>query len=311
MDNSRRRAKTWAYPRHLSYEKHLRGIAANWFRAKNYPTHPRYPYILAEYRDWSNNIILPDVAEYIQVQRQGFPLHKYIHHGLSSQAMLFNLVGPLIVRHDLEPLQVTLRNSGVRIPQGAISASLEYENRSVFNEDAGQPTSIDLVLHDSTGSPFLFIESKLVETGFGGCSVFAQGDCDGRNPAQDFSLCYLHHIGRRYWELMEKYGFLTGALRHNLTCVLAVYYQFFREVLLALELKGCFVLLYDERNPSFECGDSNNKRGLMPFLTSLVPADLQNRIATISIQQLAAEIRATGRHEWISEFDRKYGLTGQ
>jgi len=45
------------------------------------------------------------VAAYIEeehaqreAQQQGFPLHKYTHHGLSSQAMLFNLVGSLIVR---------------------------------------------------------------------------------------------------------------------------------------------------------------------------------------------------------------------
>ncbi len=64
------------------------------------------PYLLAEWEDWGSNIILPEVAEYITKERQirsakkGFPLHKYIHHGLSSQAMLLNLVGPLIVRQD-------------------------------------------------------------------------------------------------------------------------------------------------------------------------------------------------------------------
>jgi len=308
MENSRARAKTWTYPRHLAFEKALRLMAANWFRAKGFATHQRYPYILADYADWAKNIILPEVAAYIRSQRKGFPLHKYIHHGLSSQAMLFNLVGPLIVRQDLEPLQNTLRKNGVVIPDSTISASLEYEDRRVFNEDAGQPTSIDLVLHDSGGSAFLFIESKLVETGFGGCSVFSQGDCDGRNPAEDFSLCYLHHIGRRYWELLDKYGFLEGALRHNLTCMLAAYYQFFREVILALELGGSFVLLYDQRNPSFECSGSKGKRGVMPFLLSLVPAALQSKIHTITMQQLAADIRATGRHDWMAEFDQKYGL---
>jgi len=49
--------------------------------------------------------MLPEVADYIRQQAseaeeesENFPLHKYIHHGLSSQAMIFNLVGPLLLK---------------------------------------------------------------------------------------------------------------------------------------------------------------------------------------------------------------------
>ena len=70
-------------------------------------------------------------------------------------------------------------------------------------------------------------EAKLVEKEFGGCSAFAKGDCDGHNPAKDFNLCYLHHIGRRYWELMGKHGFLDGPLAKDSVCIMASYYQFF------------------------------------------------------------------------------------
>ena len=55
-------------------------------------------YILAKRDGWRNNIILPEVAEYIEKEKQRreqagepFPLHKWIHHGLSSQACLFIL----------------------------------------------------------------------------------------------------------------------------------------------------------------------------------------------------------------------------
>ena len=77
----------------------------------------------------------------------------------------------------------------------------------MFNENYGQPTSIDLVVEGGAGET-LYMEAKLVEPGFGGCSVFRQGDCDGRNPVGDLSQCYLHHIGRLYWDRLREHGLL-------------------------------------------------------------------------------------------------------
>lgn len=315
MTSSRARARTWPYPRHRCFRKELQSAAAKWFADRGLAVSTRYPYILADRKEWPENIALPEVAAYIkqeqarrEARRQGFPLHKYIHHGLSSQAMLFNLVGPLIVSGDPEPLRQAFAWQGIAWPRGELGAGFEYEDREVFNEDAGQPTSVDLVLKGNEGSPRLFVEGKLVEREFGGCSVFEGGDCDGRNPAGDFSLCYLHHIGRRYWELLEKHGFLSGPIGQNATCILATYYQFFREVIFALELGGSFVLLSDERGPTFSCDGPQGRRGLMPFLLSLLPESVHDRIATVSIQQVVAAVRSSGRHEWIAEFERKYGL---
>jgi POLQ-like helicase len=315
--SSRARARTWPYPRHRDFQTKLRTAASTWFREKGFATSPSYPYILANWDNWPQNVILPEVASYIQAvreqrkaQQQGFPLHKYIHHGLSSQALVFNLIGPLIVRNDLDLLREAFLRQGVIWPEGSIRASFEYENRAVFNEDTGQPTSIDLVISDNQDHPRLFIESKLIEQEFGGCSVFQAGDCDGRNPADNFSLCYLHHLGRQYWPLLEKYNFLSSTIGQNATCILSTYYQFFREVTFALELGGAFVVIYDERNPTFISNSSPVKRGLIPFLLSMVPPSLHSRIASVSIQQILATIKASGRHEWTSEFERKYALGG-
>ena len=160
------------------------------------------------------------------------------------------------------------------------------ENRKIFNEDSGQPTSIDLVLKGYDNTRSLFIEAKLVEREFGGCSVFQGGDCDGYNPAKNFNRCYLHHIGRLYWTLLEKYGFLSGLVGASPICPLALYYQFFRELLFAIESGGDFVLLYDERNPSFYSNGLSGDRGLMPFLITFVPAKLRSRIHSTSIQHV-------------------------
>ena len=315
--SSRQKAQIWPYPRYRFFQDHMRAAASGWFAAKDYPVDHHYPFILDSWDHWQRNIILPEVAAYIEdvrqqraKDRQGFPLHKYVHHGLSSQALLFNLAGPLVVRNDLQPLLDVMRAAGVRLSRQPVSASFEFEDRAVFNEDSGQPTSIDLVLTDEAGKPCVFVECKFTEAEFGGCSVFAQGDCDGRNPANDFPACYLHHIGRRYWELLDQYGFLNGPLRDDMLCVLSNHYQFFRCLLTALHYSGTFVVLSDSRSPVFECtGKQGQRRGLLPLLLELVPEPLRGQVASISVQDLVTALEQSNKHEWLNEFKRKYGMT--
>ena len=313
--NSRRLARTWPYPRHSDFVKSLRKAASDWFRVKGFLVQSRYPFILSGWEEWPKNIVLPQVVEFIRkchrdraAVQQGFPLHKYIHHGLSSQAFLFNLMGPLITRNDLEPLKEVLESKGLIWPGNANQPCFEYEDREIFNEDSGQPTSIDLVIQNGESESSLFIECKLVEPEFGGCSVFRNGDCDGSNPASDFSRCYLHHLGRRYWTLLEKHGFLGGPLRKETSCVLASHYQFFREVLFAVEKEGTFILLSDERSPTFFCDGPSGQRGLFKFLLNFVPVSIQSRIGSVSVQDLVASIKDSYRHPWIEEFEKKYGM---
>lgn len=312
--NSRQRAREWPYPRQQEFELALRAAAAAWLAQKNYPVHKRYPYILADWNDWPRNILVPEVVQYIQAKRQkrhnapqGFPLHKYIHHGLSSQAMLLNLVGPLVVRNDLEPLRFALELAGVPWPKGDLKAEFEIEDRDVFREDSGQPTSLDLVLEGE--GPGLYVEAKLVEKAFGGCSVYAAGDCDGQNPAHDLDRCYLHFIGRTYWQRLADFGFLKGPIGQGPLCVLSSHYQFFREVLFALAKGGHFVLLADERNPVFYRDGAHGPRGLIPFLLQMTPAEYQGHIHCLTVQHVVGAVKASGRHEhWIGEFEKKYAL---
>lgn len=308
-------AKSWPFEAHLDFEKRLRNAASQWFKHKGYETQ-KNGYILDKHENWHKNIISQDVVDYIKSERdkrannrQGFPLHKYIHHGLSSQAMLFNLAGPLIMtgNQDLSPLRLAFEKHGINWPKGKLTARLEDEDRSIFNEMTQQPTSIDLVIENEDKSGGLYIEFKFVEREFGGCSVFKNGDCDGRNPAKDRSTCYLHHIGRKYWDLLDKYGFLNGPIAENATCFLATYYQFFREVLYALERNGAFVLLVDKRNPTF-CSRSNDQRGLFPFLKGFAPAELKDRVYMVTVQEVVTAINESGKYNWIIDFQQKYGI---
>lgn len=186
----------------------LRDAAKEWFIKKGFNTLKGKGFCLKSRDNWPQNIICSDVVEYIKKEREWnlgkkfFPLHQYIHHGLSSQAMVFNLLGPLIVRDDLSPMQQAIEQLGIKWPIGKVNVEFEYDDSTIFNEDSGQPTSIDLAISGETNK--IFIEAKLVEREFGGCSVFSRGDCDGKNPIiYGLDGCYLHHIGRKYWDVMK------------------------------------------------------------------------------------------------------------
>jgi hypothetical protein len=223
--------------------------------------------------------------------------------------MLFNLVGPLIVREDLGPLQAAFIEAGVSWPAGTTKAIFEFEDRNIFNEVKSQPTSIDLVL-EGEATPKLYIEAKFVEQEFGGCSVFERGDCSGSNPARTLSSCYLHNKkGRTYWEKLEQLGFLLPVMTEGPICPLANYYQFFREVAFARVNGGEFVLLFDERSPVFYRSVDGADTGLMSFLLTFVPEKHKSHVHAVSIQKVAASIRDSGHHDdWISDFEEKYGL---
>jgi hypothetical protein len=97
--NNRQLAQKWPFPRHKEFKQKLQHASTAWFKDRQFETHPKMPYCLLKWSDWGNNIILKEVREYIQKckaesENQGkpFPLHQYIHHGLSSQAMTFNLI---------------------------------------------------------------------------------------------------------------------------------------------------------------------------------------------------------------------------
>jgi hypothetical protein len=313
--NSRQLAQKWPFPRHKKFKQELQNASAAWFRDRQFQTHHKTPYCLSRWSDWGNNIILKEAMEYIQnfkaeCESQGrpFPLHKYAHHGLSSQAMTFNLIGPQITRNDYSSLIQLLQRKGVSGVSQIDHAYFEYEDREVFNEDAGQPTSIDIVLEDSAKNPIIFIESKLAEQEFGGCSVFSNGDCEGRSPIGREENCYLHFIGRRYWELMTKYG-ITAILKNERQCIFLAHYQFFREVLLSLEKGGIFVLLSNERSPVFHCKSDGGQRGIMPLLIECIPSQFRDRIVSISIQELVGLLKNNEKHmDWIRDFEVKYGM---
>ena len=176
--SSRARAAEWPYGHYTKFRSTVASAASAWFAGRGLETNPRYPYILTGRDRWPQNILVPEVVAFIESKAatkkgvEAFPLHKYVHHGLSSQALLFNLMGPFVARGEVGPLAAALTAKGIRVPAGGWTPEFEYGKRDVFNEDSGQPTSIDLALRAPEPGVSAFVECKFVEREFGQCSVF-------------------------------------------------------------------------------------------------------------------------------------------
>jgi hypothetical protein len=298
--------------RFADYRRRMERAASAHFAERGARVSPKASYILESLDVWHENLVRPELARLVTDERarrsgvESFPLHKYAHHGLSSQAMLFNLVLPLFEADDVDALADAFRDAGAPWPGPGAHARLEVTDRAVFAEDGGQPTSFDLCVEGPAGPP-LFVEAKLVEREFGGCSMLEAGDCEGENPAGRPDRCPLHRMGRAYWTRLAELGFDTDAMRASPVCLLGPYYQFFREVAFALTRGGHFVLLVHGDNPAFWRDDG--ARGLWPFLTRFVPEAFRGRLHRVTLQSAAAAIAATGRHDdWIGTFRRRYAL---
>lgn len=301
----------WGYKQYNDFRRDQNQIAANWFLKKNFAVQQKYPFILKSHNDWKSNIILSAVADFIdktkndyEKRKEPFPLHKYIHHGLSSQAMLFNLLGDSVVKKDLDFFSHLFDYADVYIDTDS-ELLFEYSDRKTFNEKQQQPTSFDFAIKNKNGKN-VFVEAKYVETEFGKCSTIDNGDCEGLNPVNNPDLCYLTHKERNYWELMKKHG-LDKSYINSPICPFSVYYQFYRELLFAIENNGYYVILTDSRNPAFYKSANNSQRGLIPILINLIPGDLRPIIKMLNIQEVIDKLENLD-YDWTEEFRDKYGL---
>ncbi len=307
----------WSYPRYSNFREEQNRIASEYFKSKKVDRDEKYTFILKNRKEWTeHNIILPAVANYIINERQRritslspsdpFPLHKYIHHGLSSQAMLFNLICHPVLDKNYAFFNDLFGFHDIMIDT-SYTLKFEHSCRETFMEEQQQPTSFDFVVLDETKTKKnIFLEAKYVETEFGKCSTIENGECDGQNPISDPDLCYLTHKGRTYWDKMKKHH-LDDYYMDSPICPLAIYYQFFREFLFALENNGYFVLLIDKRNPAFEKFGINGKRGLIPTLFSRIPRRHQDQFKVIYIQDVLPVLEQHG-YTWVGEFRKKYGM---
>jgi hypothetical protein len=301
----------WKYQQYKNFRKAQNEFAKNWFAKKDFVVQEKHSFILKNSSQWKENLILEKVADFIELTKKEyeekkipFPLHKYIHHGLSSQAMLFNLLGEATIKKDKDFFTSLFAFDDVVIDDDS-ELLFEYSDRTVFNEQQKQPTSFDFVIKNNNGKN-IFLEAKYVETEFGKCSTIESGECDGMSPIYDIDSCYLTHCGRNYWNLMKKHN-LSEPYKNSRICPFAIYYQFYRELLFAIERNGYFVILIDKRNPAFIKTDGVNERGLISVLTNPLSEQMKNIVKVIYIQDVV-KLLEKFEYSWVNEFKNKYGL---
>jgi len=287
----------------------LRRQTAVYFKNKGYAVSSN-GYILVNRDNWQDNIILPEVVTYIveeirhrEQTENPFPLHKWIHHGLSSQACLFNLLGEFVVKQDYPTIKeiISLSEPELKLAGNISIAQFEYEDRDVFAEYQGQPTSIDLVLGTDRDEK-VFIEFKFTEAEFGTCSVYEDGDCDGSNPKDNLNTCYLHQIGRTYMDLMNNYDLLSN-IEH---CPFTEFYQAYRLLGFTLKNSGYLLLIHDERNPSFLAETGGIKRGKYQRFRRLLPKEVADKIHILGMQRILEYLEEYKSLSWLAEFREKY-----
>lgn len=295
------------------YRKAAEKYARDYFSKSGLPVQEKYKYILKEHQNWTSNIIETSVAEEIMRQKSSakakkisFPLHKYLHHGLSSQAMLFNLFGEPLLKNDYSFFQDVFQYDDIKI-NAKYELKFEHYNRSIFNEKQQQPTSFDFAVVDTTCKlKSIFVEAKYIETEFGGCSAITGGECEGQNPISSSNSCFLTSKSRNYWELMRKHN-LEQIFATSSICPFSIYYQFFRELMFALENNAYYVILIDKRNPAFERIINDKQRGLLPFLIQKLPEKIRQEVKVLYIQDVLPVLVKHG-YTWVDEFKIKYGM---
>jgi hypothetical protein len=271
-----------------------------WFKSHLYPT-GKCAYIL-QVNHWESNILEPGVSTYLKSlwQQKRLRLHSWIHHGLSSQAFLFNLFRPQQVGLD-QSLTTALANKLGIAPATVSDFTLEYQDASQLNEK--QSTSIDLKI-EYGNQHVVFVEGKFTEPGFGRCSVFETGGCLGANAATIPQQCYLTQIGCQYWQKLSQHGFLSlpGGLSHDSICAFGIFYQFFREFLFMLEYqqqtgRDChYVVLHDGKNQAFA--------DLQQLLDPYLPPVLKHHLHVLTVQDILHGIKTP----WAAELIQRYDL---
>lgn len=301
------------------YREPLETAAAKWFhdREPRPEVNSKAKYILADHNEWPHNLIDDRILPLVEKVR---PRHTYIHHGLSSQALCFNLFGSLLRENALDSLRDIVLTKGGTWPEGPCTGEFEIDDETIFKEKKPeQPTSWDFALFGPQEpnirkkQPFALIEVKFVETSVGACSVFARGDCNGANPAQDFNKCFLQTAKKReYWQRFQEQNLLATPAFAGTICPMTIYYQFYREVTFAAAKKTQMLYIYDDRNPVFGCPNGNEKTGLFPLLLDHLPTAVRNNIKLIPLRELVRSLQTDQRNNvWLSDFANKYDLAGE
>jgi len=105
---------------------------------------------------------------------------------------------------------------------------------------------------------------------------------------------------------MQKHGLVTDGLKANSICPFITLYQAYRILMFALERGGHFLLIHDERNPSFAWTSTSVDRGAFALFHELLPASAQRRCYKITTQAVVEVVERVFPFPTLEEVKAKY-----
>jgi hypothetical protein len=247
--------------------------------------------------------------------------HRWFRSMTSSQALAQSVFGNLKIYDHLEILNELTDEKGeplfMNVNFGARNISMEH-HVDFLREP--RSTSIDLFV---AGDHQVAIECKLSESEVGSCSRprltkrdsnFGNDYCDGTFTYQRDrrERCTLTNIGVLYWDFIPSIFHWKNDTDHN-PCPLRFNYQLVRNILAACisphgELstkRGHVVLVYDDRNPSFQKGG----KGFVSFEATKRALKYPKLLRKCSWQRIIKLLRKEPDLDWLTqELNLKYGL---
>jgi|SRR5579871_1333455 len=278
-----------------------------------------------EYRD--KNILVPSTASLEQADEMiaAIPSKaRHTHFGSmrSSQALTQSVFAALKVFNRAHLLAGIESDEGLPafFERGAeVSLSLEHQVDHL-GELEGRKTSLDVLV---SGRVMIAVECKLAEEEFGKCSRtalregkdsnFLRDHCNGNYEVQKprTNPCSLTESGVKYWSYIPKI-MRWEADKNLVPCPLAATYQIVRNLLAIADAPGEAIaanrhvlLVYDERNPSFQPGGKADSQWQQATTGLRFPNLLRRTSWQRIIRTLKEDPNLSGL---IEELEEKYGL---
>jgi len=247
--------------------------------------------------------------------------HRWFRSMSSSQALAQSVFGNLKVYNRMDCLRNLTDEFGEPLWSRANLNSSSFALEQPIDY-LGEPrrTSIDVLID---GDYKVAIECKLTERDIGLCSRpkltekdsnYDKDHCDGTYSLQRGrkSRCSLTEIGVLYWKYIP-HIFKWRDDAEPAPCPVYKNYQLVRNIFSACVKKdggvslnhGHAVLIYDERNPSFNTGGIGYKAYEQTKEALIQPQLLKK----CSWQQIISRIRINGNLSWLGEgLEKKYGI---
>ena len=248
--------------------------------------------------------------------------HKWFGSMNSSQALAQSILGNLFVYDSLRCLSGLKDDEGMNLFGKAKIPIDNFEMERKINY-LGEPrrTSLDGYI---CGDYRIAIECKFTEAEVGPCSRpglkpkdsnYESDYCDGTYSIQPRrkERCALTEIGVLYWHYVPQLFTWESGSDLRPCCPLNKNYQLVRNIL-AVGVKpngsvslndGHVLLIYDERNPSFQEGGD----GFIAYTETRVALRNKQMLRKCSWQSVVKHIREINILPWLTEsLEQKYGL---